>query len=148
MTRGASYLIDPNTPEFVRVLERIDRLSMLLDAQFRIPLTKIHFGWDAVVGLIPLAGDLLMAAVSVSLIRDARKLGARRHSIVCMGGHTLIDLLLGAIPFIGPVFDAFYRANLRNLQLLLDEINERQLPHAAATHSQLGTGPNRICRPD
>jgi hypothetical protein len=96
---------------------------MLLDARFRLPLTKIHFGWDAVVGLIPVVGDLLMAAVSV---------GARRHTIAYMGGHTLIDLLLGAIPFIGPVFDVFYRANLRNLQLLLDEIHLRQRSNAAA----------------
>jgi hypothetical protein len=127
--------MDPNTPEFVRVLQRVDHLAMLLDARFRIPLTKIHFGWDAVVGLIPVAGDLLMAAVSVSLIRDARTLGARRHTIVYMGGHILIDFLLGAIPFIGPVFDVFYRANLRNLQLLLDEIHLRQQPIAAAIES-------------
>jgi hypothetical protein len=128
--------MDPNTPEFVRVLQRVDQLAMLLDARFRIPLTKIHFGWDAVVGLIPVAGDLLMAAVSVSLIRDARTLGARRHTIVYMGGHILIDFLLGAIPFIGPVFDVFYRANLRNLQLLLDEIHLRQQPIAAAIQSR------------
>jgi hypothetical protein len=127
--------MDPNTPEFVRVLQRVDHLAMLLDARFRIPLTKIHFGWDAVVGLIPVVGDLLMAAVSVSLMRDARTLGARRHTLACMGGYTLIDLLLGAIPFIGPVFDVFYRANLRNLQLLLDEIHVRQQPNAEAIQS-------------
>ena len=124
--------IDWNTPEVLRILERVDRLALLLDARFRIPLTRIHFGWDAVVGLVPVAGDLLMAAISVSLIRDARKLGARRHSLARMGGHTLIDLLLGAIPFIGPVFDVFYRANLRNLQLLLDEVQLRRQPTAAA----------------
>ncbi len=127
--------MDPNTPEFVRVLQRVDHLAMVLDARFRIPLTKIHFGWDAVVGLIPVAGDLLMAAVSLSLIRDARILGARHHTLACMGGHTLIDLLLGAIPIIGPVFDVFYRANLRNLQLLLDEIHVRQQPNAEAIQS-------------
>jgi hypothetical protein len=124
--------IDWNIPEVLRILERVDRLALLLDARFRIPLTRIHFGWDAVVGLVPVAGDLLMAAISVSLIRDARKLGARRHSLARMGGHTLIDLLLGAIPFIGPVFDVFYRANLRNLQLLLDEVQLRRQPTAAA----------------
>ena len=125
MALRAVYPIDSNTPEFVRILERVDRLAMLLDARFRIPLTRIHFGWDAIVGLIPVAGDLLMAAISVSLIRDARRLGARRHLVARMGSHTSIDLLLGAIPFIGPVFDVFYRANLRNLQLLLDEIQRR-----------------------
>jgi hypothetical protein len=132
----ATAIMAPNTPEFVRVLQRVDHLAMLLDARFRIPLTKIHFGWDAVVGLIPVAGDLLMAAVSVSLMRDARTLGARRHTLACMGGHTLIDLLLGAIPFIGPVFDVFYRANLRNLQLLLDEIHMRQQQNAEAIQSR------------
>jgi hypothetical protein len=131
----ATAIMDPNTPEFVRVLQRVDHLAMLLDARFRIPLTKIHFGWDAVVGLIPVAGDVLMAAVSVTLIRDARILGARHHTLACMGGHTLIDLLLGAIPIIGPVFDVFYRANLRNLQLLLDEIHVRQQPNAEAIQS-------------
>lgn len=125
MALRAVYPIDSNTPEFVRILERVDRLAMLLDARFRIPLTRIHFGWDAIVGLVPVAGDLLMAAISVSLIRDARRLGARRHLVARMGSHTSIDLLLGAIPFIGPVFDVFYRANLRNLQLLLDEIQRR-----------------------
>jgi hypothetical protein len=122
----AAYPIDLSTPEFVRALERIDRLSMLLDARFRIPLTRIHFGLDAIVGLVPVAGDLLMAAVAVSLIRDARRLGASGRSIARMGSHTLIDLLLGAIPIVGPVFDVFYRANVRNLKLLLDEIDRRQ----------------------
>ena len=120
--------IDPNTPEFMRVLQRVDHLAMLLDARYRIPLTRIHFGWDAVVGLVPVAGDLLMAAVSLSLIRDARRLGVRRRCIAQMGRHTLIDLLVGAVPIIGPVFDVFYRANLRNLQLLLDEIQREQQP--------------------
>lgn len=109
---------------------------MLLDARFRIPLTKISFGWDAVAGLIPVAGDFLMAAVSVSLICDARRLGARHRSIACMGAHTLFDLLLGAIPFLGPAFDVFYRANLRNLQMLLDEIHRQQQPDAAAIQSR------------
>jgi len=45
-----------------------------------------------------------------------------------MGSHALIDLLLGAMPIIGPIFDIFYRANLRNLQLLLNEIQRRQQP--------------------
>jgi hypothetical protein len=45
-------------------------LAILLDVRYRIPLTNIHFGWDAVVGLVPVAGDLLMATVSMGLIRN------------------------------------------------------------------------------
>lgn len=114
--------IAPNTPEFMRVLQRVDRLAMLLDARYRIPLTRIHFGWDAVVGLVPVGGDLLMAAVSMGLIRDARRLGASYRCVARMAGYVAIDLLLGAIPIVGPVFDVFYCANLRVLQLLIDRI--------------------------
>lgn len=122
--------MDSNTPEFVRILERVDRLATLLDARFRIPLTRIHFGWDPVVGLVPVVGDLAMAAASVSLIRDARRLGASNRCVVQMTGYVGIDLLLGAIPLIGPVFDIFYRANLRVLQLLIEEIKKQPRPMA------------------
>lgn len=122
--------MDSNTPEFVRILERVDRLATLLDARFRIPLTRIHFGWDPVVGLVPVVGDLAMAAASVSLIRDARRLGASNRCVVQMTGYVGIDLLLGAIPLIGPVFDIFYRANLRVLQLLIEEIQKQPRPMA------------------
>jgi hypothetical protein len=126
--------IDPNTPEFMRVLQRVDRLAMLLDAKYRIPLTRIYFGWDAVVGLVLVAGDLLMAAVSACLFRDAWRIGVRHRCVAQMGFHTLIDLLLGAVPIIGPIFDVFYRANLRNLQLLLDEMQRQQQQMGTAHH--------------
>jgi Domain of unknown function (DUF4112) len=127
--------IDPDTPEFMKILQRVDRLAMLLDARYRIPLTRIYFGWDAVIGLVPVVGDLLMTAVSVSLIRDARRMGVQRRCVAQMGRHTLIDLLLGAVPIIGPLFDVFYRANLRNLQLLLNEIQRRQQPIGTADYA-------------
>jgi hypothetical protein len=122
--------IVPNTPEFARVLQRVDRLATLLDARYRIPLTRIHFGWDAVVGLVPVVGDLLMAAVSMGLIRDAHRMGASHRCVARMAGCVGIDFLLGAIPFIGPVFDVVYRANLRVLQLLIEEIKKQPRPMA------------------
>lgn len=118
--------IAPDTPEFMRVLQRVDRVALLLDARYRIPLTNIHLGWDAIVGLIPLAGDLLMAAISMDLIRDARRVGASHRCVAQMAGYVGIDLLLGAIPIIGPVFDVFYRSNLRVLELLFEEIRRHR----------------------
>jgi hypothetical protein len=118
--------------ELVRVLQRVDRLAILLDARYRIPLSKIYFGWDAAVGLVPVAGDLLMAAVSIGLIRDARRLGASRRRVLQMAGHVGIDLLVGAVPIIGPVFDVFYRANLRILELLIEEIRRQASPPGPA----------------
>lgn len=124
-------LIAPDAPEFVDVLQRFERSAMLLDARFCLPLTRVHFGWDPIVGLVPVFGDLLMSAVSLRLVYDARRLGVGFHCLGRMAGNVLIDLVLGAIPFIGPVFDAFYRANLRNLQLLLQELERLRLSDGA-----------------
>jgi hypothetical protein len=127
--------ITPNTPEFNMMLQRVDRLATLLDARYRIPLTRIHFGWDAVVGVVPVVGDLLMATVSLGLVRDARRLGASHRCVARMAGYVGIDLLLGAIPLIGPVFDIFYRANLRVLQSLIEEITKHPRPMVPARHT-------------
>lgn len=121
----AAGQIAANTPEFMKVFQRVERRAVLLDARYRIPLTNIHVGWDAAIGLVPVFGDLMMAAVSIGLIRDARRLGASYRSMARMVGYVGIDLLIGAIPIVGPVFDVVYRANLRILLLLIDQIASR-----------------------
>ena len=112
--------------ELTRNLERADRLAFLLDARYRFPGTRIHFGWDAIIGLVPLVGDLVTTAISLRLVRYAHQLGASRRCIWQMLGYVAIDLVLGAIPIVGTVFDISYRANLRGLQLLIDDIERRR----------------------
>ena len=111
---------------YLLLLDRFERMATRLDSQYRLPLTRIHFGWDPIVGIIPLAGDLVMAAVSLRLIGYARQLGADSPLIARMVANVLVDALLGAIPIIGTVFDLFFRANMRNMKLLLDEIEQKR----------------------
>lgn len=113
-------------PDYTRLLNEIDRWAMRLDSQFRIPGTPIRFGWDAIVGLVPVLGDLTTTVMSLRLIALARQLGATRSMTLAMVGNVLADGLIGAIPLVGSVFDVLFRANERNLAILVEEIAQRR----------------------
>ena len=113
-------------PEYTALLKELDRWAMLLDSQFRIPGTPIRFGWDAIVGVVPVLGDLATTVVSLRLIAIARRLGATRAMTAVMIGNVLADGLIGAVPLAGSVFDVLFRANERNLAILVEEIDRRR----------------------
>lgn len=108
--------------ELARTLARIDRVSELMDSRYRIPLVNVRLGWDAIGGLVPVAGDMITTAVSVWLVLEARKFEAGNRLILRMAGNVAADTLISAIPFAGSVLDVFFRANERNLALLLKHI--------------------------
>lgn len=114
--------------QYLRLFDRIDRMAALLDSRYRVPHTRVRFGWDAIIGLVPVAGDLATAAVSVHLIRCARRLGADGRLTRLMVLNLLVDAVFGAVPIAGTVFDVFFRANERNLKLLVDDIERRRQP--------------------
>jgi hypothetical protein len=99
-------------------LERVRRLVDLLDTAFTIPGTNFRFGLDAIVGLIPGAGDLATSAVALYIVIEAQKLGAPGSAIARMIINIAIDFLVGAIPILGDIFDTFWKANVRNLRIL------------------------------
>lgn len=113
-------------PSYVELLDRVDRLAMLLDSRYRIPFTRIHFGWDAIGSIVPVAGDLATLIASVYLVRCARRLGADGKASRRMVLNVALDAAFGAIPIAGTVFDVFFRANERNLKLLIDHIEHRR----------------------
>lgn len=113
--------------EYLRALDGIDRLACRLDLQFRVPLTRIRFGWDPIIGLVPIAGDLIALAYSLKIIASARQLGASRPLLLRMAVNAGIDALAGCIPIAGTLFDLFFRANLRNVDLLMDEIRRARV---------------------
>lgn len=119
---AVNKLVDP---ERARALQRLDRLSELMDSRFTIPLTNIRFGWDAIGGLVPALGDVLTTLVSIHLILQARKLGATGPVFARMAANVAIDTAISAVPLVGSVFDIFFRANERNLKLLLDQVQSQ-----------------------
>ncbi|MET4105088.1 DUF4112 domain-containing protein [Hymenobacter sp. UYP22] len=99
-------------------LRWVERISHLLDSQFRVPGTTWRFGLDPIVGLIPVVGGLPSLAVSGVLILTMMRHGASGHLVVRMVLNVVLDALVGAIPIIGSIFDFAYKANNRNVELL------------------------------
>ena len=103
-------------------LKRLDRLARVMDAAIAIPGTRISLGADAVVGLVPGVGDLLAKIASAYILYEAHQMGIPKHKLLRMGGNVLIDLVFGAVPVAGDVFDVFWRANLRNMKIVRDHV--------------------------
>jgi hypothetical protein len=89
-----------------------------LDAGVRIPGTNLRFGLDPILGLIPGAGDAAGAVLAGWILVEAIRMGASRATLVRIAGNVALDAAVGALPFIGDIFDFTWKANLRNVALL------------------------------
>jgi hypothetical protein len=101
-----------------RRLARLRHLARLYDAGIRIPGTRCRIGLDALIGLVPGLGDLIGAGVALWVIVEAADLGASGFVLWRMLLNVALDTIGGAIPVAGDVFDALWRANLKNVRLL------------------------------
>lgn len=102
----------------------VERVSKLLDDQFRIPGTQFRFGLDPIINLIPFAGDISGYILSSILVLTMVKSGVSRKVVVLMILNIVVDAAIGAIPFIGQIFDFYYKANSRNIKLLKEHYQE------------------------
>lgn len=89
-----------------------------MDDAFEIPGLKIRIGLDPILGLVPLAGDAIAAAVSLYIIWEAARLGATKKQVGIMLANVAIDLAIGAVPGLGDAFDVAFKANTRNLAVM------------------------------
>lgn len=101
-----------------RRVEALRRWATLLDSAFGIPGTRVRFGVDALIGLVPGIGDVFSGLFSAALILQASRMGLPRVVLLRMGFNVLVDVLVGAIPLVGDLFDVGWKANLRNVALM------------------------------
>lgn len=99
-------------------LDHLRRTAHWLDAGFRLPGTSFRFGLDPLLGLLPGAGDAVGALLGGAILTAAVRAGVSRFTLVRMAGNLALDAILGAVPLVGDLFDAGWKANLRNLTLL------------------------------
>jgi len=99
-------------------LARLEAVAKLLDIAFVLPGTKVRYGIDGIIGLIPVVGDLVATALSLWLVREARALGAPWHVTARMLGNVAVQGVVGAVPVAGDAFDILFRANIRNVRIL------------------------------
>lgn len=106
--------------QFARTIERLART---MDSAIRIPGIG-GVGLDALLGLVPVAGDATSAAVSIAIIAKSLRYGVPRELVTKMLANVLVDLLLGAVPLVGDLADLWFRANEKNVTLLKEFLGD------------------------
>ena len=99
-------------------LARARVLARALDSAVGIPGTKVRFGLDPIIGLVPGLGDLAGAALSGYIVLVGIQLGASRSVVLRMLANVAIDTVVGAVPLVGDLFDAGWKSNNRNVALI------------------------------
>jgi hypothetical protein len=119
-------------------LEGLERLAWLMDRAFRIPGTPVRVGLDAILGLLPIGGDVLTGLVQTGIVllamvryRVPKVIAAR------MAANVLLDIVVGSIPLVGDAFDAVFKANTRNIRLLTQVVDQQVHHRPVATASSV-----------
>jgi len=111
-------LVGAGRSERFRAAERrIARISRILDDLIEVPGTGRRIGVDPVLGLVPVVGDAASALASLWVIAEAARFRLPRIVLARMVLNATVDLLVGAIPLVGDLFDFAAKANSRNLEL-------------------------------
>lgn len=110
-----------------KILKKVRRKAYRWDQGFRICCSRFRFGWSAIIGLIPVVGDVIEILISLSLINAAAKIdGGLPHMLRArMMSNIMMDFAIGFIPLLGDVGDVFFRANTRNAWLLDAYLSEK-----------------------
>ena len=107
-------------------IEALQRLAWLMDRAFTIPGTPIKVGLDAILGLIPVGGDVLTGVVQTGIVMIAMTHYRVPKAIAArMAANVLLDVAVGSIPLIGDMFDVAFKANTKNVKLLLEVQQKR-----------------------
>ncbi len=118
----------PIGTDAVSVRKRIEAMEQLLERSFVLPGTRYPIGLDSVVGLVPVVGDFIAAAMGAYIVWEARNLGLPKWKLWRMAGNVAFDTALGAVPLVGDAFDLVFRSNSRNLKIVKKHLDKHH-PH-------------------
>ncbi len=99
-----------NTAERLTTLNRIRKLSRLMDTAIRIPGTGFRFGLDPIIGLVPGAGDVVSTTFSAYIIFLTTRFGLPREVLTQMIFNVALEAVVGSVPLVGDLFDAAYKS--------------------------------------
>ena len=100
------------------IVARLDKFSRFTDSHIAIPFTNVRIGAEAVIGLLPVVGDVAGLVLASYVLVEAQRADASRKVKLRMLRNMGIDFLGGLLPVVGDAFDAVYKANTRNTRLL------------------------------
>lgn len=99
-------------------LRRARALASFLDDGVELPVVGVKVGVDPLLGLLPVSGDVVSGVISLYIPLEAARLGVPMTKIVEMITNIGVDVAVGSVPVLGTLFDTFWRANRRNVNLL------------------------------
>lgn len=99
-------------------LARLERLAQRMDRAWRLPFTRIRFGWDSILGLIPGLGDTATLLPGLYIIASAHRMGAPPALLARMTLNMGLDWAVGLVPVAGDILDVAVKSNIRNTRLL------------------------------
>ena len=114
----------PLEPREQSRLDRLRRISSLLDNAIPIPGTNYRVGLDPILGLVPGVGDAIGTAMAGYILVEAARFGVPRSVLLRMLLNIGIDTALGAVPGIGDLFDFVWKADAKNLALLHEHLGQ------------------------
>ncbi|MYL96175.1 DUF4112 domain-containing protein [Novosphingobium sp. FGD1] len=106
------------------VRRRVEALEQVLERALTVPGLNRKVGLDAIVGLVPVAGDVVSAAMGLYLVWEARNLGMSKWQLARMTANVGFDTMVGAIPLAGDLFDFVFRSNSRNLRIIRKHLDK------------------------
>ena len=106
-------------------LARIRTLATLLDESVPVPGTGIKVGLDPLLGLLPVAGDIAAGVLSLVVVAVSAWHGVRKRTLVRMLGNIAVDVIVGSVPVFGDLFDVYWKASVRNVELAAADVERR-----------------------
>jgi len=114
----------PTGTDPASVRARVVAMERLLERSFTIPGVNMPVGLDALIGLVPVLGEIVTTAMGAYIIWEARNLGLSKWKLARMGANVLFDTAIGAIPLVGDAVDLVFRSNTKNLKIILKHIDK------------------------
>jgi hypothetical protein len=108
----------PSGTDPASVRARVVMLERLLERSFTIPGVNMPVGLDAIIGLVPVLGDVVTTMLGAYVVWEAKNLGLTKWQLARMGANVLLDTAIGAIPVVGDAADVLFRSNSKNLKIL------------------------------
>lgn len=132
----AMAFVLPTGTDAASVRARVTAMEKLLERSFVIPGINMPVGLDALVGLVPILGDIVTSAMGAYIVWEAHNLGLPKWKLARMGLNVLFDTAIGAIPLVGDAADVLFRSNTKNLKIILKHIDKHH-PEARVIEARI-----------
>ena len=114
----------PTGTDVHSIRQRVEAMEMLLERSFKVPGTNFPIGLDAIIGLVPVLGDIITTALGAYMVWEARNLGLPKWKLWRMAGNIAVDTAVGAVPLVGDAADVLFRSNTRNLRIIKKHLDK------------------------